>query len=202
VKIFGRRFVRVGVLIFVTIGLALSAQATGFSNASLKGKYSFQGNGPNQNYWYASITCYDHNGNPYTVSAGGSEVSSQGDVGAMTFDGKGNVTGTFTEYGDFDQAASNATVVPSCTPGQSNNGYAVYDAPVTGTVTGTYLVQSNGTGAMTMTVTGGGGGGGGAVSFVLQLAGTAAVRTTVFLTQLGDDKSPNKSNWFGVAVLQ
>jgi hypothetical protein len=36
-----RRLVQVAVFVFMTLGFALSAQAASFSNASLKGGYSF-----------------------------------------------------------------------------------------------------------------------------------------------------------------
>jgi hypothetical protein len=74
VQILGRRFVQAGVLIFVTIALALSAQATGFNKASLKGSYSFL-----TNRWTANVTT-----NQFAM------------VGIMTFDGAGNVTGSYT----------------------------------------------------------------------------------------------------------
>jgi hypothetical protein len=74
VQISNRRFVRVGGLIFLTIALALSAQAVVFSNASLKGSYSFL-----VNKWTADVN------------------STQGaQVGVVTFDGTGNVTESYT----------------------------------------------------------------------------------------------------------
>jgi hypothetical protein len=182
-----------------TVCLLLVAVSASFaaspSNASLKGKYSFQLSSAHMGGWYASITCYDPNGNPYTVSAGGSEVSNESILGAMTFDGKGNATGTYSQYGHFDSSASNATVVPSCNPGASNNGYAVYDPPSSGTFTGTYSIQSTGYGAMVLNVSGGD-----SPNFVLELGGTAAVRTFVFMTQY--DPTTYKMEVSGSAVLQ
>jgi len=176
--------------------VAVSASfATTPGNASLKGKYSFQISDVHSNQWNTSITCYDPQNNPYTVSAGGSNVSNDGVLGIMTFDGKGNVAGTYTQYGEFNQAASNATAVPSCTQGQGNNGYAVYDPPAPGTFTGTYSIQPTGFGTMDLAISGGD-----APSFVLELAGTAAVRTTVFLTQF--DPTTNRMETSGSAVLQ
>jgi hypothetical protein len=104
VQIYSRRLVQVGVLIFVTIALALSAQAASFSNASLKGSYSFL-----VNKWTADV-----NTNQLAV------------VGVMTFDGAGNVTGgSYTEI----------------------TGGVVQ----TGTLGGTYTVNSNGTGTINLT---------------------------------------------------
>jgi hypothetical protein len=185
------------VLLVLSILLALVSMsfATTISNASLKGKYSFQLASAHLDGWYASVNCKDPQGNTYTVSAGGSNVSNQSIVGVMTFDGKGNVSGTYSQYGKFDQAASNATVAPSCTPGQSNNGYAVYDPPSSGTFAGTYSIQPTGLGAMVITVSGGD-----TPNFVLELAGTAAVRNTVYLTQY--DPTTYKVDVAGSAILQ
>ena len=68
-QIFSRRFMQVGVLIFVTIALTLSAQAATFSKASLKGSYSFL-----INLW--------------TANASTNQVAM---VGVLAFDGAGNV---------------------------------------------------------------------------------------------------------------
>jgi|SRR3984893_901281 hypothetical protein len=180
--------------VICTLLISVSAFAT-LGNSSLKGKYSFQLGGAHLNGWNASITCYDPQGHPYTVTAGGSNVSKESILGVMTFDGKGNLNGTYTQYGHFDQNASNATVVPSCTPGGSNNGYAVYDPGAPGTFTGTYSIQPTGLGAMALTISGGD-----TPSFVLELAGTATIRNTVFMTQY--DPTTYKVDVFGSAVLQ
>ncbi|MFZ1130032.1 MAG: hypothetical protein WBV31_14600 [Terriglobales bacterium] len=183
----------------LAICIVLVSASPGFAatvgNSSLKGTYSFQLGGPHMDWWSASITCYDPHGNPYTVSGGGSDVSSESIVGTITFDGKGNLTGAYTKYGSFDQAASNATILLSCSPGVGNSGYAVYDPPSTGTFKGTYSVQSNGTGALTLALSSGE-----SVGFVLELGGTAAVRTSVFLTEF--DSTTNKVDVSGSAVLQ
>jgi hypothetical protein len=180
------------------ICLLLAAASASFAatptDASLKGKYSFQLSDVHMNQWSASISCSNPGNNNYTVVFGGSDVSNQSALGVMTFDGKGNVTGTFTQYGQFDQTESNATVVPSCTQGAGSNGNAVYDPPTTGTFTGTYSIQSTGLGAMILTISTGD-----TPSFVLQLAGTAAVRTSVFMLELDSD---NRMEVSGLAVLQ
>jgi len=69
---------QVGVLIFMTIALAMSAQAAGFSNASLKGGYSFL-----SNRWTANVN-----------------TSQFARVGIWTFDGAGNWTESFTAVVD------------------------------------------------------------------------------------------------------
>jgi len=73
VQIFSRRFVQVGILVFTTIAFAVPAQAT-FSNASLKGTYSFL-----TNLWTANVST------PQFAM-----------VGVLAFDGAGNVTGSYT----------------------------------------------------------------------------------------------------------
>ncbi len=102
-KIFSRRFLHVGFFFFMTIALALSVQAATFSNASLKGGYSFL-----TNLWTANVST-----NQFAM------------VGVMTFDGAGNVTGSYTQ-----NSAGSVTA---------------------GTLGGTYTVNSNGTGAIDLT---------------------------------------------------
>jgi len=178
-------------LLLVAVSASFAATPT---NASLKGNYSFQLASAHMDQWSGSINCPNPGGGQYTLNFGGSTVNNQSALGVMTFDGKGNVKGTFTQYGKFDQAESNATVVPSCTQGAGSNGNAVYDPPTTGTLTGTYSIESTGFGAMILTISSGD-----TPSFVLQLAGTAAVRSTVFLVQLDSD---NRMEISGSAVLQ
>jgi hypothetical protein len=180
--------------LFVVFAVAATAFAATPTNASLKGPYSFQLSSSHLNQWYASINCTNAQGGTYTVSAGGSEVSGQSIQGVVTFDGKGNATGTYTQYGSFDQADSNATVVPSCS-GSSNNGNSVYDPPVTGTFTGTYTIQPTGQGALVLNISNGE-----TVDFVLELASTAAVRTSILMTEY--DSTTHKVDVSGVAILQ
>src|SRR5208283_723045 len=138
--------------ILCAICLALVAVSASFaktpSDASLKGEYSLQLTDVHFEQWSASINCPNPGGNEYTLIFGGSDVTNDTGLGTITFDGKGNVTGTVTQYGKFDQTASNATVVPSCTQGEASNGNAVYDPPVASTFTGTYSIQSTGLGTM------------------------------------------------------
>jgi len=94
---------QVGVLIFMTVVLALSAQAATFSKASLKGSYSFL-----TNLWTANTST-----DQFAM------------VGVLTFDGAGNVTGSYTSLS--------------------------LQTFQTGTLGGTYTVSSNGTGTITFT---------------------------------------------------
>jgi hypothetical protein len=187
--------------ILCTICIVIATAAAGFAapigNASLKGTYSFQLSGPEYESWFASISCPNPSGNgSYTLTGGGSDVGTKGVVGTIQFDGAGHAKGSYTEYGDFDQTLTNQTIQLSCT-GPSDNGHAVYDAANSGTFTGTYAVESTGLGSMVLTT-----GGGTGPSFMLSLAGTAAVRTTVFLTEYGEPDNPTKVKKTGMAVLQ
>ena len=144
-QIFSRRFMQVWVVVFMTIALALSAQAATFSKASLKGSYSFL-----TNLWTANV-----NTNQFAM------------VGVMTFDGAGNVTGSYTSF---------------------TGGVAQ-----TGTLGGTYSVNSSGTGAITFTT-------GSKAQFAITLDSTAAkVAHGVQLLQTNDSNNEIVS---GTAVLQ
>jgi len=136
---------QVGVLVFMTIALALSAQAATYSKASLKGSYSFL-----TNLW--------------TANASTSQFAM---VGVLTFNGAGAVTGSYT----------------------STDGGVVQ----TGTLGGTYTVNSNGTGTLTFTT-------GSTAQFAINLDSTAAkVAHGIELLQTNDSNNEIVS---GTAVLQ
>jgi hypothetical protein len=168
------------------------------TDASVKGVYAFQLSSAHYQGWSASISCP----NNQTITFGGNSLSNQSVQGVMTLDGKGNVTsGTYTQYGQFDQALSNATVQPSCTPGQGSNGNAVYDPPTPGTLTGTYAIGTNSTGTLTLIPSSNNGP---APAFYIQLSGAAAVKSTILMVEVdgATDNSPNKEEISGIAVLQ
>jgi hypothetical protein len=179
-------------ILLVAVSASFAATPT---DASLKGKYSFQLSSAKGDWWSTTINCKNPDGSTNTLIFGGSAVSNSSVLGVMTFDGKGNITGTFTQYGNFDQTLTNATIVPSCTPGAGNSGYAVYDAPTTGTFTGTYSIQSTGLGTMALSISEGD-----TPNFIIELGGAAAVRNTVFMTEL--DPTSNRVEISGSAVLQ
>jgi len=135
---------RASLAISVLLLFALTSFATAPtpSKASLKGTYVFQLAGPHQNNWGATLTC---GGQPTFM--GGSDTRDRVEAGTVTFNGTGGVTGSITEYGRLNQAASDATV--SC----SSGGNAVYNAPSSATLSGTYSIQSNGKGTMNVTLT-------------------------------------------------
>lgn len=168
------------------------------TDASVKGTYASQLSNAHYQGWSASISCP----NNQTITFGGNSLSNESVQGVMTFDGKGHVTsGTYTQYGQFDQALSNATVVPSCTQGQGSNGYAVYDPPTPGTLTGTYSIGTGDTGTLTLIPSTSNGP---VPNFDIQLSGPATVKSTIFMVELdgATDNSPNKEEVSGMAVLQ
>jgi hypothetical protein len=155
------------------------------SNASLNGAYNFTFTGPHDDSWGQTLNC---GGN--LQFWGGSETRDQTVLGTANFDGAGNVSGTFTQYGKFDQTSSNNTV--SC----GNNGSAVYFSPCSGTFTGTYSLQSNGSGTMTLTPTGGcPGSGGNPNSSIIQLAGacSSGLSNTLYMINFRTDNSVESS---------
>jgi hypothetical protein len=189
------RITKVFTICLLFVGPCFAGTST---NASIKGTYAFQLSSAKFEGWSASITC--PNGQ---VTFGGNTVATQSVQGTITFDGKGNITsGAFTQYGQFDQALSNATVVPSCTPGQGSNGYAVYDPPVTGgTLTGTYSIEAGDVGTMSPITNMGDNT---ANTFYITLSGAAAVKNTIFMVDLdaANSNSPNREEISGTAVLQ
>jgi len=103
VQVLRRYSLQVGALIFVTTALALSAQAASFSEANLKGSYSYM-----LHKW--------------TVAVGKNQYA---EVGVMTFDGAGNMTGSATAVGG--------------------------GVPKSGTLSGTYTVNPIGSGTIKIT---------------------------------------------------
>jgi hypothetical protein len=168
----------------------LSAYATTptTSVASLKGLYTFQLAGARQNSFSATVIC---GGQPTFIS--GNDTRSEVVAGTINFSGTGSATGTFTQYGHFNQTASDASV--TCT-----GGNAVYDAPASGTLTATYTVQSNSVGAMILTPSGGVGNNN-PNNFVMRLAGacSAGISNTIFLISL---KGSNAVEIAGIARFQ
>lgn len=102
-QVSNRPFMQVAVLVVAALGVSLSAQTAGFSNASLKGSYSF-------------LT------NVRTANASTPQFAM---VGVMTFDGAGNVTGSYTSISDHTVQS--------------------------GALGGAYSVKSNGTGTIDLT---------------------------------------------------
>jgi hypothetical protein len=190
------RIVKILAICVLFVGSCFAATST---DASIKGTYAFQLSSAKFEGWSASITCP----NGQEITFGGNTVATQSVQGTITFDGKGNITsGAFTQYGQFDQGLSNATVVPSCTPGQGSNGYAVYDPPVPGgTLTGTYSIEAGDIGTMIPIPSTGDGD---PATFYITLSGAAAVKSTIFMVAVdgANSNSPNREEISGTAVLQ
>jgi hypothetical protein len=191
--------------IFAVCVLFVGSCFAATTDASVKGTYAFQLSNAHYQGWSGTITCPTNNPSgpsTFTITFGGNSLSNESIQGVMTFDGKGNITsGTYTQYGQFDQALSNATVQPSCTPGQGSNGYAVYDPPTLGTVTGTYSIEANATGTLTLIPSTSNGP---VPTFYITLSGNTTVKNTIFMVEVdgATDNSPNKEEVSGMAVLQ
>src|SRR5579863_7210102 len=92
------------------------------SNASLSGSYAVHMATPKLAYWWTSKSCKE-NGVTNTYYASNSDTYTELIFGTATFDGHGHVTFSFTQEGKINQAASNATIVITCTAhGYTNNG--------------------------------------------------------------------------------
>ena len=116
--------------------------------------------------------------------------------GVATFDGNGNASLTLTEIGQENQTASaNTTSVTwnsSCQVVGVNDGHVVYKTATTKTSTGTYAIQSNGTGTMSEI--------GSSQSQILLLAATNnGISTTVLVS---NPQVNGKNIGAGVAVHQ
>ena len=174
--------------------MSTAALAQTYSNANLNGKYSLQ-NGRTQNdMWSKTFACPT---NPtITFTANGSQTTWQGEYGSVTFDGKGNFSFSVTNVGKFNQAASANTMSvqwnSSCQVVSVNNGSIVYLAPTTLTGTGTYSVQSNGTGTLSSATVS-------PTTLLLAATDSAGISNTVFLTNV---QTNGKSIGSGIAVHQ
>jgi hypothetical protein len=186
-------------LVISVLLLSVTAFAQTYSNASLNGNYTFQSPQPEYDTWSKTATC-KYNGQKYTATGGGQTVSTQLITGVLTFDGVGDVTGTFTQSGTFDQTLSDETVTITFNAqckATINNGSAVFDPPSSGSGTGTYSVQSNGSGTITLTTTNG------TASLDLELAGTTAANiSNTFLFYNVSAGTANKIDGVGTAVRQ
>lgn len=180
------------------ITLILLVSATGFaqtySNANLNGAYSVQFGTPQSYNWSKTFTCPTNSQVTFTVN--GSSTGMDAVSGTATFDGNGNLSLTITEIGQENQTASaNTTSVTwnsSCQVVSVNSGHVVYKAASTKTQTGTYSIQSNGTGTMSET--------GSSQSLTLLLAATSnGLSTTVLLS---NPIVNGKSIGTGIAIHQ
>ncbi len=170
------------------------------SNASVNGDYAFQIWKSNYDSWSKSVVCQYAEGT-ITFSGRGQAVSTQLIFGTVSFDGNGHLTSNYTAVHKFDQAASNNTVSITCpdkyggTP-TINSGQVVFEAPETGTFTGTYSVSSSGSGSMTIN----GSGINGPVTMEFDLGAFTGSDVSTTLLLRSDPSSDDTST--GVAVLK
>lgn len=134
--------------------LSVTAFAQTYSNANLNGNYSFQTTLPSYDTWSKTFTCPTNKTITYTAT--NSTTAQQISYGAVTFDGNGNVTSiTLTSIGQFNQSGSANTMSvtwnSSCQVTSVNGGHIVYLSATQKSQTGTYSVQSNGSGTITLT---------------------------------------------------
>jgi hypothetical protein len=185
---------KLGWIIAVVLLLATSLLAQTYTNANLNGVYSVQFSSPQTYSWSKTFSCPTNSQITFTVNT--SITGNQVSVGNATFDGNGNVSVTLTQTGSENQAASaNTTSVTwnsSCQVTGVNNGRVIYLATSTKTQTGTYSIQSNGTGTMSET--------GSSQSQTLLLAATTGgLSTTVLIT---NPQVNGKIMGTGIAVHQ
>jgi hypothetical protein len=130
--------------------LSGAALAQTYSNANLDGNYSVQFGSPQAYNWSKTFTCPSNSQITYTAS--GSTTGMSVVFGVITFDGNGNLSVTLTQTGQENQSASANTMSvtwnSSCQVVSVNSGHVVYKAATKKTQTGTYAIQSNGTGTM------------------------------------------------------
>jgi hypothetical protein len=181
-------------LIISILAISATAFAQTYSNANLNGSYSLQFGSPQTYNWSKTFTCPTNSQVTYTVN--GSQTSMEVGYGVLTFDGNGNVSITFTQIGQENQTASaNTTGVTwnsSCQVVKVNGGHVVYKAATNLTSTGTYSIQSNGTGTVSLS--------GSSQSQTLLLAATNnGVSATVLIT---DPAVNGKTIGTGIAVHQ
>jgi len=196
------RLLIVASAILMMTGVAFGATP---SKASLKGSYNFNFSKVRQASWYKNITCtYKSNTTTYTV--GGTSAYTEVDNGVTTFDGNGHVSITITQvHKEINQAETNATVGVTCSSKggitTTSNGYIVYEAPQTGTETGTYTVSSNGTGAITIP-----GSNGGTLDIDVGGLSSTGIASTILLRDVptagSEGPGSDDSLGTGVGVLQ
>jgi hypothetical protein len=138
--------------------LPCAGYAASPSNASLKGSYAFQFTQTQTVTWSRSISI-KCSGTTYSVTPFGQSIGTQILVGTMTFSGSGTITISYTEYGVFNQDASNAAASASCTgnpnaPVSYNPGNPVFDNDITESNSGTYTIGSSGSGSLTLAAKG------------------------------------------------
>lgn len=155
--------------------MSVASFAQTYSDANLNGPYALQTTNPQTYTWFKLFTCPSNTAVTFGVS--GSQTTQKIGFGVATFDGKGNLSLTVTNIGNFNSTASaNTTSVTwnsSCQVTKVNTGHIVYGPSTTSTTTSTYSVNSNGTGTITSS--------GGTSTFILAGTNASGISTTVFI---------------------
>jgi len=136
-------------LLLVLAGNGFAATPT---NASLNGPYVFHFSNTKEAQWSKSKSC-TYKGATSTYWVNGQSAYTELTYGTATFDGKGHVTLVFTDAHQLNQAATTATATITCNSNggaSTYNGYMVYEAPSTGTMSATYSVNASGIGTLTL----------------------------------------------------
>jgi hypothetical protein len=184
---------------------AASSNAATPSNASLKGSYNFHIATAKEAYWSKSKAC-TYKGVTNTYWADNWSAYTEIIYGVATFDGAGHVSVTFTQMGEVNQAASNGSIVITC----SGNGYTssggnlIFETPAGGTAAGTYSIASTGSGSMTISIvscpTCGSGGGALTIDLDLGVFGSNGVASMALLRD--EDGDQTKHPGAGAAILK
>jgi hypothetical protein len=176
-----QKLTRVFAIALLTLTSTLSLAAT--SNASFKGTYTFISTQPQQlqtefdRETHTSVGACPQNGPPTGYYCSFTGIGESTILGSIVADGAGRVTsGTFTE-------------TPDPRSGR---------AKTTGTFTGTYVIQTNGMGAMLLTAKGARVFG--TASFILLLGSGNVSGQTVFFTMVPSPDNDDKGT--GVAIKQ
>jgi hypothetical protein len=180
-------------LCFLLVSVATFAQT--YSNANLNGSYTIQLSDPYYAVWSKTFTCPSNSS--VTYSASNSTTSVQLINGVLTFDGNGNLTAAYTEMGQFNSTGSANTMQvtwnSSCVVTHVNLGHIVYQTPTTGSGSGTYTVQSNGSGSFNII------GQSGSIDFQLAATGSNGISNNA---QLYSPQVNGQNIGFGSAVHQ
>lgn len=176
--------------------LALPGLAQTYSNSNLNGTYAVQFGFPQNYTWSKKFTCPTNSRVTYTAT--NSQTTTAVGYGAVTFDGNGNYTVSITNIGQLDATSSantmSVTWSSTCHVTKVNYGQLIYLSPTNQQSTGTYSVESNGTGTIIQQGTSGQ-----YLTFVLAGTNSSGISTTAVLT---NNQVNGSSIGTGIAVLQ
>lgn len=159
----------------------------------MNGNYAVQVTNPSLVTWAKLYACTSGN-TTYSYTVTGSATVQNLSYGVASFDGIGKVTATVTQVGEANPAASaNTTSIQwnsACNVISTYPGYVIDYAPTTKTYSGTYSVQSSGSGSMNL---------GHNFSFVLAGSNSSGTSTTLLMSTPQQSATVVQS---GIAILQ